>query len=48
MTFYWWNDAVAFAHQLAVGTAIRHKVHRTASGWTVDLADDAVAVEACS
>lgn len=42
MTFYWWEDAVAHAYDLARWTLIRHKVTRTAGGWTVDLADTAV------
>lgn len=48
MTWYWWDDAIGFAYQLATETNIRHKVFRTAGGWTVDLADTAVAVEVCS
>lgn len=44
MTFYWWDDAIAFADELARGTLIRHKVTRGPGGWTVDLADDAVAI----
>lgn len=48
MTFYWWEDARDLALELARGTQIRHKVTWTAGGWTVDLADDAVAMEPCS
>lgn len=48
MTCYWWDDAVALANELARGTQIRHRVTKTAGGWTVELADDAVLVEVCS
>ncbi len=49
MRFYWWDDAIAWAFQIARDTAIRHKVTREADGfWTVDLADDAALIEACS
>lgn len=48
MTFFWWDDAVKLAAELADGTLIRHKVFWTAGGWTVDIADTAVALEPCS
>lgn len=44
MTFYWWDDAIATARELASATKIRHRVYRTAGGWTVDLALTAVIV----
>lgn len=47
MTFFWWDDAMAHATELARATRIRHKVHARGGGWTVDLADAAV-LEACS
>lgn len=49
MTWYWWDDAIGWAHYIARETQIRHKVTRTAGGWTVELAEDAVAnLEVCS
>lgn len=49
MKFWWWDDAIAHADSLARATLIRHKVTRGVDGhWTVDLADNAVAVEPCS
>lgn len=49
MTFYWWDDAINFATELAAGTRIRHKVAHAPGGWAVDLADSAVLVgEPCS
>lgn len=47
MTFYWWEDARDHALELAEGTRIKHKVHWTPGGWSVDLADSAV-MEPCS
>lgn len=48
MTWYWWDDAIGSALELFAATGIKHKVQRTASGWTVDLADTAVLQEVCS
>lgn len=49
MKFWWFDDALAYAVEIARGTLIRHKVTRGVDGhWTVDLADDAVAVGPCS
>lgn len=36
MIFYWWNDALAIANDLAEGTQIRHKVTWTQAGWLVE------------
>lgn len=33
--FYWWDDAVMYARQLAKETEIRHRVFAGAWGWTV-------------
>lgn len=35
MALYWWDDALAIAHQLASETGERHRVFRGAHGWTV-------------
>jgi hypothetical protein len=48
MTFYWWEDAIAHANDLARWTQIRHKVAAGPGGWIVDLADDAVLLERAS
>lgn len=48
MTFYWWNDAVNSARRWATLTHVRHRVFRTAGGWTVELAETAVLTEVCS
>lgn len=50
MWFFWWDDAVAEAQQLAADTNVRHKVGNDplGVGWRVELADDAVLLEVCS
>lgn len=35
MTFYWWDDAVDHALQLARDTQIRHRVYKSPRGWKV-------------
>jgi hypothetical protein len=49
VTFYWWDDAIAHANDLARWTMIRHKVSGSAGLWVVDLADNSVLTgEPCS
>lgn len=47
MTFFWWDDAMALARELARDTQIRHKVTAAGGGWAVEIAADAV-LEPCS